>query len=59
MENGFKRYDMLIAWKSKVDIVKVKEMLKGEFEMKDMGSASKILRMEILRAKTKDIFIFT
>jgi len=40
---------MLIAYKSKVDIVKVKEMLKGEFEMKDIGPTSKILGMNILR----------
>ena len=51
--------DMLIACKSKVEIVKVKEMLKGEFEMKDMGPASKILGMEILRDRTKDILAVT
>ena len=33
--------DMLIACKSKVEIVKVKEMLKGEFEMKDMRLPNK------------------
>ena len=57
MENGFKSYVMLIVCKSKVEIVKVKEMLKGEFKMKDIGPANKILGMEILRDRTKDILI--
>ena len=51
--------DMLIACKSKVEIVKVKEMLKGEFEMKDMRLPSKILGIEILRDGTKDILTVT
>jgi len=51
--------DMLIACKSKMEIVKVKEMLKGEFEMKDIGLTSKILGMKILRGRTKDILTVT
>lgn len=35
--------DMLIAAKSMVEINKVKTQLSGEFEMKDLGAAKKIL----------------
>ena len=38
--------DMLIACKSKVEIVKVKEMLKGEFEMKDENVVKEIALQE-------------
>ncbi|KAG8501467.1 hypothetical protein CXB51_003773 [Gossypium anomalum] len=41
--------DMLIATKDKGEIRKVKAQLSEEFEMKDLGPAKKILRMEILR----------
>ena len=41
--------DMLIASKDKGEIRKVKAQLSKEFEMKDLGSAKKILGMEILR----------
>jgi hypothetical protein len=41
--------DMLIAAKSMFDIVELKRQLSGEFEMKDLGAAKKILGMEINR----------
>lgn len=41
--------DMLIAAKNKEEIQKVKVQLRREFEMKDLGSARRILGMEILR----------
>lgn len=41
--------DMLIASKNKVEIEKLKAQLNGEFEMKDLGEAKKILGMEISR----------
>lgn len=40
-------HNMLIASKDMVNIDKLKEMLKYEFEMKDLGNAKKILCMEI------------
>jgi hypothetical protein len=41
--------DMLIAAKDKSEIHKLKVQLNGEFEMKDLGAAKKILGMEIHR----------
>ncbi|KAH9679844.1 hypothetical protein KPL71_026299 [Citrus sinensis] len=41
--------DMLIASKQKSEVEKLKNLLKGEFEMKDLGSAKRILGMEIFR----------
>uniref|UniRef100_A0A2N9EX70 Reverse transcriptase Ty1/copia-type domain-containing protein n=1 Tax=Fagus sylvatica TaxID=28930 RepID=A0A2N9EX70_FAGSY len=41
--------DMLIAAKNLVEINKLKTQLSGEFEMKDLGAAKKILGMEIHR----------
>ncbi|KAG8496742.1 hypothetical protein CXB51_007919 [Gossypium anomalum] len=43
--------DMLIATKDKKEIRKVKAQLSGEFEMKDLGPAKKILGMEIFKDK--------
>ena len=40
---------MLIAAKSKEELGIVKALLNNEFEMKDLGAATKILGMEILR----------
>lgn len=45
--------DMLIAAKNTCDILKLKELLSSEFEMKDLGAAKKILRMEIFRDREK------
>ena len=42
-------YDMLIAAKSKEEIRTVKPQLNDKFEMEDLGTAKKILWMEILR----------
>ncbi|KAH9763595.1 hypothetical protein KPL70_001222 [Citrus sinensis] len=39
--------DMLIASKHKSEVEKLKNLLKSEFEMKDLGSAKRILGMEI------------
>ena len=40
---------MLIAAKSIVEVNKLKVLLSREFDMKDLGAAKKILRMEIRR----------
>ena len=45
--------DMLIASKDKAEINKLKEKLKAEFEMKDLGEAKKILGMEIVRDRKR------
>ena len=41
--------DMLIAGKDMSEINKIKAQLSGEFKMKDLGAAKKILGMEICR----------
>ncbi|KAH9804147.1 hypothetical protein KPL71_002018 [Citrus sinensis] len=41
--------DMLIACKHREEIEKLKTELRAEFEMKDLGSASKILGMQVKR----------
>ena len=41
--------DMLIATKDMSEINRLKAQLNGEFEMKDLGPAKKILGMEIHR----------
>ena len=41
--------DMLIAAKSMSEVNKLKTLLSGEFDMKDLGAATKILGMEIHR----------
>jgi Reverse transcriptase (RNA-dependent DNA polymerase) len=41
--------DMLIAAKNKSDVTKLKAQLSSEFSMKDLGSAKRILGMEIHR----------
>ncbi|KAK3004147.1 hypothetical protein RJ639_020036 [Escallonia herrerae] len=41
--------DMLIATKSKSEIAQLKALLSAEFEMKDLGTAKKILDMEVSR----------
>ena len=43
--------DMLIASKSRVEINGLKELLKSEFDMKDLGAARRILGMDIFRDK--------
>ncbi|WJX64387.1 hypothetical protein P8452_49170 [Trifolium repens] len=45
--------DILMASSDKHEIQKLKEMLNGEFEMKDLGSAKRILGMDILRDRSK------
>ena len=51
--------DILIACKSKQEIVKLKTILKQEFEMKDLGRARKILGMEITRDRKNRILTLT
>ena len=41
--------DMFIAAKSVSEINRLKQQLRGEFEMKDLGAAKRILGMEISR----------
>lgn len=45
--------DMSIAANSKEEIQNLKESLKSEFEMKDLGAASRILGMDIIRYRKK------
>ncbi|KAH9778870.1 Integrase catalytic domain-containing protein [Citrus sinensis] len=45
--------DMLVACKSREEIEVLKNLLSSEFEMKDLGSAKKILGMEIKRDRSK------
>ena len=45
--------DMLIAARSKKEISRLKEDLKSEFEMKDLGLAARIPRMNIIRDRKK------
>ncbi|KAH9723411.1 Integrase catalytic domain-containing protein [Citrus sinensis] len=44
--------DILIAGKNLSDIKKLKNLLKGKFEMKDLGSAKRILGIDIVRDRT-------
>lgn len=44
---------MLIAYKDREDIDKLKMLLNFEFEMKDLGYARKILGIEIKRNRSK------
>jgi len=46
--------DMFIVAKSKSDILKLKNLLSAEFDMKDLGAAQKIMGMEIYRDKDKN-----
>lgn len=46
--------DMLIARKIKVESEKLKRLLSGEFEMKDLGCAKRILRVDIIKNKSKN-----
>ncbi|KAH9782717.1 Integrase catalytic domain-containing protein [Citrus sinensis] len=46
--------DMLIASKNRDEIERLKKQLASEFEMKDLGDAQRILRMEIRRDKKNE-----
>ena len=50
---------MLIAAKSKKDIQVLKKSLSTEFEMKDLGAASRILGMDIVRDRRKGVLKLT
>ncbi|KAA0040136.1 retrovirus-related Pol polyprotein from transposon TNT 1-94 [Cucumis melo var. makuwa] len=45
--------DMLLAGKNLTKLNEIKEQLKNEFEMKDLGSAKRILGMEITRQRSR------
>lgn len=47
--------DMLVASKDMRKIQRLKESLKSEFEMKDLGKATRILGMDILRDRKKGL----
>lgn len=47
--------DMLVASKSMVEIEKVKKLLSGRFEMKDLGCARRILGMDIHRDRAAGV----
>ena len=47
--------DMLVACRYLFEVEKLKVLLSSEFDMKDLGEAKKILRMEILRDREKGI----
>ena len=51
--------DMLLVSKCMVDVSKLKERLKSEFDMKDLGSAKKILGMESLRDRASHRLILS
>lgn len=51
--------DMLLACKDMLQIDLLKEQLKKEFEMKDLGDAKKILGMEIIRDRGKEKLIIS
>ncbi|KAH9687012.1 hypothetical protein KPL70_014605 [Citrus sinensis] len=51
--------DMLVAYKSREEIEALKNLLSSEFEMKDLGSAKKILGMEIKRDRSKGIMFLS
>lgn len=46
--------DMLVACKHGSKVDKAKRLLKNEFEIKDIGHASKILGMEIIRDRSSE-----
>jgi len=50
---------MLIVSKSKIEITKLKRLLSSEFEMKDLGSAKKILGMEISRDRKSGLLFLS
>ena len=45
--------DILMASSSKDDIMKLKEKLNGEFEMKDLGLAKRVICIDIFRNRDK------
>ncbi|KAL1223418.1 Retrovirus-related Pol polyprotein from transposon TNT 1-94 [Cardamine amara subsp. amara] len=47
--------DMLVAAKDMKEIIKLKTILSSEFEMKDLGAASRILGMDISRDRSKGV----
>ena len=47
--------DMLITAKSKKEISRLKEVLKSEFEIEDLGPAARILGMDIIRDRKKGV----
>ena len=51
--------DMLIDSGNKRVIKDLKEKISGEFEMKDMGKASRILGMDIIRDRKKGTLILS
>ncbi|KAH9793265.1 hypothetical protein KPL71_004467 [Citrus sinensis] len=51
--------DMLVACKSREEIEALKNLLSSEFDMKDLGSAKKILAMEIKRDRSKGIIFIS
>ena len=51
--------DMLIAAKSKKEIITLKAQLSSEFEMKDLGAAKKILGMEIKRDRNSRLLFLS
>nr|KYP38863.1 Retrovirus-related Pol polyprotein from transposon TNT 1-94 [Cajanus cajan] len=64
VEDGFMIYlllyvdDILIAAKNKSEIQNLKALLSGEFDMKNLGAAKKILGMEIYRDRSqKKLFL--
>ena len=51
--------DMLIACKNMFEMNRLKTLLQGEFEMKDLGAMKKILGMEIHKDKSIKIVLIT
>lgn len=51
--------DMLIISKGINELNKLKNMLKTEFKMKDLGSAKKIFGIDIIRSREKNNFVLS
>ena len=45
--------DILVACNSLFEVENLKDLLSSEFDIKDLGEAKKILRMDILRDRAK------
>lgn len=57
-ENVFLQFyvdDMLLATKNMRKIQKLKEILKSEFEMKDLGKTTRILGIDIIHDRKKGV----
>jgi hypothetical protein len=59
MDHTYTFYYMLIVAKSKKEITTLKTQLSSEFGMKDLGSAKKVLGMEITRYRKSSVLFLS